>query len=140
MLLAQAVEEMRVRPVLRQRGGRGAERALANVDAFLDMTRAYETRGLRAFAQAMRMQWSDETRAQEARPDAEREAVSLITMHAAKGLEWAVVIPGQHRDDGYGDASASAGPRYGVAAHAPDGLRSAGLRRRGRGRSGADTP
>jgi len=93
VLLAQAVEEMRVRPVLRQRGGRGAERALANVDAFLDMTRAYETRGLRAFAQAMRMQWSDETRAQEARPDAEREAVSLITMHAAKGLEWAVVIP-----------------------------------------------
>ena len=93
VLLAQAVEEMRVRPVLRQRGGRGAERALANVDAFLDMTRAYETRGLRAFAQAMRREWSDETRAQEARPDAEREAVSLITMHAAKGLEWAVVIP-----------------------------------------------
>jgi len=93
VLLAEAVEEMRVRPVLRQRGGRAAERALANVDAFLDMTRAYETRGLRAFAQAMRTQWSDETRAQEARPDAEREAVSLITMHAAKGLEWAVVIP-----------------------------------------------
>lgn len=93
VLLAEAVEEMRVRPVLRQRGGRAAERALANVDAFLDMTRACETRGLRAFAQAMRIQWSDETRAQEARPDAEREAVSLITMHAAKGLEWAVVVP-----------------------------------------------
>lgn len=93
VLLAEAVEEMRVRPVLRQRSGRGAERALANVDAFLDITRAYETRGLRAFAQAMRMQWNDQTRAKEARPDAEREAVSLITMHAAKGLEWAVVIP-----------------------------------------------
>jgi exodeoxyribonuclease-5 len=93
VLLAEAVEEMRIRPVLRQRGGRAAERALANVDAFLDMTRAYEMRGLRAFAQAMRIQWSDETRAQEARPDAEREAVSLITMHAAKGLEWAIVIP-----------------------------------------------
>ena len=93
VLMAEAVEEMRVRPVLRQRGTRSAERALANVDAFLDMARAYETRGLRAFAQAMRAQWSDETRAQEARPDAEREAVSLITMHAAKGLEWSVVIP-----------------------------------------------
>jgi ATP-dependent exoDNAse (exonuclease V) beta subunit len=93
VLLAEAVEEMRVRPLLRQRGGRAAERALANVDAFLDMTRAYETRGLRAFAQAMRLQWSDETRAKEARPDAEREAVSLVTMHSAKGLEWSVVVP-----------------------------------------------
>jgi ATP-dependent exoDNAse (exonuclease V) beta subunit len=93
VLLAEAIEEMRVRPLLRQRGGRAAERALANIDAFLDMTRAYETRGLRAFAQAMRLQWSDETRAKEARPDAEREAVSLVTMHAAKGLEWAIVVP-----------------------------------------------
>ena len=37
VLLAEAIEEMRVRPVLRQRGGRAAERALANVDAFLDV-------------------------------------------------------------------------------------------------------
>ncbi len=93
VLLAQAVEEMRVRPVLRQRFGRGAERALANVDAFLEMARGWETRGLGAFARAIRTQWQEETRTQEARPDAEQEAVSLITMHAAKGLEWAVVIP-----------------------------------------------
>ena len=93
VLLAQAVEELRVRPVLRQRLGRGAERALANVDAFLEMARGWETRGLGAFALAVRTQWQEETRAQEARPDAEQEAVSLITMHAAKGLEWAVVIP-----------------------------------------------
>jgi ATP-dependent exoDNAse (exonuclease V) beta subunit len=93
VLLAQAVEELRVRPLLRQRGGRSAERALANVDAFLEATRAWETRGLAAFALTMRQQWQEETRTQEARPDAEQEAVSLITMHAAKGLEWAVVIP-----------------------------------------------
>jgi len=35
----------------------------------------------------------------------------------------------QHRDRGHGDAPASAGPRYRATAHAPDGLRSAGLRR-----------
>ncbi len=93
VLLCQAVEELQVRPLLRQRQDRTAERALANVDLFLEGARAYDVRGLAAFAAEMRAQWSDASRAIEGRPDTEQQSVSLVTMHSSKGLEWPVVIP-----------------------------------------------
>src|SRR3954452_2503275 len=43
----------RVRPILQQRHHAHAERALANVDLFLDLARPYAVRGLAAFAEAM---------------------------------------------------------------------------------------
>ncbi len=92
-LLSEAVEELRVRPLLRQRHRGNAERALANVDLFLEMARAYDVRGLTAFARDMQANWEEARRTVEGRPDAEEQAVSLITMHAAKGLEWPVVMP-----------------------------------------------
>jgi ATP-dependent exoDNAse (exonuclease V) beta subunit len=92
-ILAQAVDVLRVRPILLRRHPRQAERALANVDLYLDLSRSYAIRGLLAFAQAMTISWMDESRAVEGRPDSEGDAVALHTMHAAKGLEWPVVVP-----------------------------------------------
>jgi ATP-dependent exoDNAse (exonuclease V) beta subunit len=92
-LLSDAVAALHVRPQLRQRFKEGTERAVANVDLFLELARAYDIRGLRAFARDMRAKWEDTVRQVEGRPDAEEQSVSLITVHSAKGLEWSVVIP-----------------------------------------------
>lgn len=93
MLLSQAIDTFRVRPILQHRHHRRAERALANVDKFLGLSLNFAVQGLGAFASAMTLSWNDEARAPEGQPDAQEDAVTLYTMHAAKGLEWPVVVP-----------------------------------------------
>ena len=92
-LLAEAVEELHVRPILKARHPRGTERALANVELVLEMARAYAGRGIGDFARALWQRWNDGDAQAEGRPDAEADAVSIISMHSAKGLEWPIVIP-----------------------------------------------
>ncbi len=93
MLLADAISLLDARAQLRQRFRASADRALANLDLFLETSRAYDVRGLLAFARDMRANWEEQTRQVEGRPDAEEQSVALITIHAAKGLEWPVAIP-----------------------------------------------
>ncbi len=73
-LLAEAVEELHVRPILKARHPRGAERALANVELVLEMARAYAGRGIGNFARALWQRWNDGDTQAEGRPDAEADA------------------------------------------------------------------
>ena len=91
-LLLEAVERLAIRVILTRRDPRRASAANANVDLFLQRASAYGVRGLRRFAQDISLAWSQTDRSPEGRVDAEGEAIDIVSIHSAKGLEWPIVI------------------------------------------------
>jgi CRISPR-associated exonuclease Cas4 len=93
LLLAEAAERLMVRPILATREGDKSARAAANIEAVLERARPYGVKGLKRFVRDISHDWHDGAAANEGRVDAEGDAIELITIHSAKGLEWPVVIP-----------------------------------------------
>lgn len=91
-LLAYAVERLNLRVVMAARHGQRNARALANLDAIVELARPYAVAGLRAFALDLQRGWQRKRRHPEGRVDVSSDSVEIVTMHSAKGLEWPVVI------------------------------------------------
>lgn len=92
-LLSRAIDALEVRAVLEHRHDSHADRALANVDRFLEHSQAFNVRGITEFCWHVWAAWENSESELEGRADSSRDSVTLITIHSAKGLEWPVVIP-----------------------------------------------
>jgi CRISPR-associated exonuclease Cas4 len=92
LLLSDAIEHLHVRALLAAREGERSSRALANVDVFLELARAYDVRGLKQFVRDVTYDWSQRVSHAEGRVDAVGDAIEIVTIHSSKGLEWPVVI------------------------------------------------
>lgn len=92
-LLAYAIERLNLRVVMAARHGQRNVRALANLDAIVELARPYAVAGLRTFALDLQRGWQRRRRHPEGRADVSGDSVEIVTMHSAKGLEWPVVIP-----------------------------------------------
>jgi ATP-dependent exoDNAse (exonuclease V) beta subunit len=92
-LLSEAIERLHLRVVLAARHGSRSARALANLDAMIEIARPYNVSGLRAFVRNLQSDWQVQAPRAEGRIDASNDAVEIVTIHSSKGLEWPVVIP-----------------------------------------------
>ncbi|PBB17340.1 UvrD-helicase domain-containing protein [Mesorhizobium sp. WSM4313] len=94
ILLAEAIEQLQLRVALSARSGNNrAARSLANLDRIVELARPFDVRGLRSFVRHLQLDWDRRASRQEGRIDASKDAVEIVTIHSAKGLEWPVVIP-----------------------------------------------
>lgn len=93
-LLGEAIERLGVRVAISLRDDpRHAAAATANIDVILERASHYGVRGLRRFAADLHADWRDNREAREGWGEVDGDAISIVTMHSAKGLEWPIVIP-----------------------------------------------
>jgi CRISPR-associated exonuclease Cas4 len=93
LLLAEAIECLRVRAIVAARSADQAARALANIDGLLERARRYGVRGFTQFARDLDDDWSGGTGYTEGMVEADGQSIEIVTVHSSKGLEWPVVIP-----------------------------------------------
>ena len=92
-ILTEAAATFHVRAIVVAKLREASPGALANVDAFLEGARGYAVRGLVRFVQDLDLAWRSGASRPEGRADAEGGSIEIVTVHAAKGLEWPVTIP-----------------------------------------------
>ncbi|RVK33830.1 UvrD-helicase domain-containing protein [Sinorhizobium meliloti] len=92
-LLAEAAERLALGSILAARESDRGARAAANVEAFIERARPYGVRGLKKFVRDLAKEWHAGKSHSEGRVESEGDAIEIITIHSAKGLEWPVVIP-----------------------------------------------
>jgi CRISPR-associated exonuclease Cas4 len=93
LLLAEAIDRLRVRAIVAARSADQAERALANIDGLLERARSYGVRGFTQFARDLDHDWSSGAGCTEGMVEAGGQSIEIVTVHSSKGLEWPVVIP-----------------------------------------------
>jgi CRISPR-associated exonuclease Cas4 len=93
LLLAEAIERLHVRAIVKARSADQAVRSLANIDGLLERARSYGVRGFARFARDIDDAWSSGSGHAEGMVEADGQSIEIVTVHSSKGLEWPVVIP-----------------------------------------------
>lgn len=92
LLLAEAIEALTVAAILSVRHPGHSQRALANLAMLVELLRRDDVGGLDGAVRRLNEEWATSASRTEGRVDPVGEAVELVTMHSAKGIEWPVVI------------------------------------------------
>jgi CRISPR-associated exonuclease Cas4 len=92
-ILSEAFERLRIVASTAARSKDQRARGLGNLGSLMQRARAYHVRGLKQLAVDLGTEWEAGLSFDEAPPDHRGDAIEIVTIHKAKGLEWPVVIP-----------------------------------------------